>query len=285
MANVEKVGGPFEVWRLTDGSAVVELAAGRGALVSRYEIQSTPVLFLDRATFDDPARNVRGGIPVLFPFAGKPPPGSPLPQHGFARTLPWTVTEAIADEAMARVECVLTDSPQTRAAWPYPFRLTQAVSLADARLTLEWALENRGDTPMPLHFGIHPYFAVTQKQAVRVDGAEGVAFDNTSGLERPVARVDFASGEVDLHFANHVGGTTLHRGDGSQVHLAWTPQFDTMVVWTLPDRPFVCVEPWTARGGQPARAMVAPGAIERLAVDLSWFLEAPGSAAPHSTLS
>jgi len=47
------------------------------------------------------------------------------------------------------------------------------------------------------------------------------------------------------------------------------PQFTTLVVWTLPGRDFVCVEPWTAPGGALATGLalpLAPGAVERLAV-------------------
>lgn len=269
MANLEQLGGPFESWRLADGRAVVEVSPGRGALVSRFEVDGVPVLFLDASTFHDAKKNVRGGIPVLFPFAGKPPAGSTLPQHGFARTSAWTVREAIADEATARVECALTDSQDTRAHWPHAFELRQAVSLSAGRLLLEWSLENRGPEPLPLHFGIHPYFAVGDKARVRVEGARGPCFDNVRGAMTEVERPAFETGEVDLHFFDFsLGGTTLTRGDGRTVRLSWTPQFDTLVVWTLPERPFVCVEPWTARGAQPATRHVAPGQLERFAVEL-----------------
>ena len=118
------------------------------------------------------------------------------------------------------------------------------MSLFDRRLMLEWAFHNTGAAPLPLHFGIHPYFCVGPKDAVRVSGAEGLAVDNKLGVERDVRAVDFAAGEVDLHFACELGGATLTRGDGRSVKLSWTEQFGTLVLWTLPGQPFVCVEPW-----------------------------------------
>lgn len=270
MPTIERLEGPLPRWRLTEGRTFVEVAPSRGGLVTAFVVEGVSVLFMDEATLLDPSKNVRGGVPVLFPFAGKPPPGSTLGQHGFARKLPWEVTSAVADDATARLEMRLVSSAQTLADWPHAFELTCAVSLFDQRLMLEWAFHNPGLEPMPLHFGLHPYFVVGAKEAVRVQGASGLAFDNTRGAEREVSSVDFAQGEVDLHFSPfELGGTALSRGDGKLVQLAWTEQFGTLVLWTLPGQPFVCVEPWTARGQQPARHLVAPGSTERLAVAMS----------------
>lgn len=253
MASIQRIDGPIPRWRLTQGSSSVDIAPSRGGLVTSFVSDGEEVLYLDEATFSDVTKNVRGGVPLLFPFAGKTPPGSSLPQHGFARRLPWSVTSAVGDDDTARLECELKSSPETLAGWPHEFHATFAVSLFDGRLMLEWAFTSlRG--AMPLHFGIHPYFRVFDKTNVRVDG---------------VQHSSFARGEIDEHFTPfELGATTLHRGDGSKVHLSWTPQFQTLVVWTLPDKPFVCVEPWTAPGAQPARHEVREGATERLAVEV-----------------
>ena len=272
MARIERLSGALETWRLTDGASMVEVAPSRGGLVTSFVVDGVPVLFMDQATLLDPSKNVRGGVPLLFPFAGKPPPGSSLGQHGFARKLPWIAGSSRAESRgdTARLECKLSSSEQTLAAWPFSFSAQLAVSLFDSRLMLEWAFQNLGTAPMPLHFGIHPYFCVGAKEQVKVEGASGPAFDNKLGSEREVDRVDFAQGEVDLHFTPfELGGTTLHRGDGRKVKLAWTEQFKTLVVWTLPGQAFVGVEQWTSPGLSPARLHVAPGMTERLAVAMS----------------
>lgn len=270
MPHIEKLEGPLPRWRLSDGQTHVEFAPSRGGLVTRYVVEGVPVLFMDEATLLDPQKSVRGGVPLLFPIAGKAPLGSALSQHGFARKLPWEVLSAVADDDTARVECRLTSTPETLAVWPFPFEARLAVSLFDQRLLLEFAFQNRGQTPMPLHFGLHPYFCVGDKQRVRVEGATGRAFDNQRSSEREVERPDFSDGEVDLHFTPFArGGTTLDRGDGRRVKLSWTEQFGTLVVWTLPGKSFVCVEPWTDRGQAAARLSVPPGMTERVAVAMS----------------
>lgn len=266
---VEQIDHSLPRWRLRAGAAVAELAPARGVLVTRLAVAGQELLFLDEATLLDPSRNVRGGIPLLFPFAGKAPPGSPLPQHGFARRRAWEVLTATNDGTRAWVECVLRDDAESRAAWPWAFELRYAVTLAEGALSLEWTLSNRDPKPLPLHFGIHPYFRVGEKARVRVEGASGLAFDNRAQVDRHVDAVDFTDGEVDLHFpAPASRRTRLERGAGPAVELEWSSQFDTLVLWTLPGQPFVCVEPWSGRGGVPAERVVAPGESEHLSVVL-----------------
>lgn len=253
MPSIERIEGPIERWRLVEGRSSVEIAPSRGGLVTSFISDGEEVLYLDEATFTDVTKNVRGGVPLLFPFAGKTPPGSSLPQHGFARRMPWKVTSAVGDDDTARIECELRSTEETLSFWPHEFHATYAVSLFDDRLMLEWAFTSKNGA-MPLHFGIHPYFRVGDKTQVRVDG---------------IKHSSFAHGEIDEHFTPfELGATTLHRGDASRVHLSWTPQFTTLVVWTLPDKPFVCVEPWTAPGAQPSTLEVREGHTERLAVEI-----------------
>ncbi|MFT3711528.1 MAG: aldose epimerase [Archangium sp.] len=263
VTSIERDG---ERWRLRCGSAVAEVVPARGAIVSRFAVGSDEVLFLDEATLIDASKNVRGGVPVLFPFAGKPPAGSTLPQHGFARRMAWSA-EAVGEE----VVCTLHDDATTRAAWPFEFELVQRVGLSESALSLSWTFENRSAAPMPLHFGLHPYFRVpvASKSRVHVSGTVGEAYDNKAGVTRVVESVDFGQGEVDLHFSSRTPGSKLERGDGTSLELSWSRQFDTLVVWTLPEAGFVCVEPWTARGQQPATQFVAPRSRVTLALGIN----------------
>jgi galactose mutarotase-like enzyme len=258
VTSIERAG---ERWRLRNGDAVAEVVPERGAIVSRFAVGTDEILYMDEATLADREKNVRGGVPVLFPFAGKPPAGSTLPQHGFARRMPWTA-EVSGDDLI----CTLRDDATTRAAWPFSFILKQRVGLTGSALSLSWEFQNRGKAPMPLHFGLHPYFRVlpAKKSQVRVSGASGEAYDNKAGVTRSVSAIDFSAGEVDLHFASAGAGAVVERGDGSAIALEWSTAFNTLVVWTLPGAGFVCVEPWTARGEQPATRFVPPGGSEAL---------------------
>lgn len=276
--------GGFETFFLSDGIAEAELVPARGAIVSRLAVGDDEVLFLDEATLGDPKQNVRGGIPLLFPIAGKLPDDAwswehqrlPMAQHGFARKLAWEPVASFADDSTARVECRLRSSPETRLGYPFDFDARFTVSLFDGRLLLDFALTNTGQCAMPWQFGLHPYFRIPKaaKARARVETHASRVFDNRAGAESALPAIDFSQGELDLQLLDHeTNGTALHRGDGSRLRLSWTAQFNTLVLWTLPGRDFVCVEPWTAAGGALATGrgllLLSPGSTERLTVEIS----------------
>src|SRR5260221_1405602 len=113
------------------GDVSAEVAPWRGALVTQLRVGATDVLYLDRATLDDPAKTVRGGIPLLFPFAGKLADGTfaltgtQMKQHGFGRDRAWTVVEIDSGSVRMRLEA----DADTRAQWPYAFAAEHTVTL------------------------------------------------------------------------------------------------------------------------------------------------------------
>jgi galactose mutarotase-like enzyme len=258
---------------LTDGASRAEVVPERGALVTRFVVEGEPILFLDESTLADPTKNVRGGIPVLFPSPGVIPGGTytvdgreyPMRRHGFGRDLPWEVRTQEA----SRVVLALGHSEQTLREFPWRFEALLAVTLVGTALHLSFSAENRDSRPMPLHLGYHPYFYVPQanKAAASVETDASRAWDNRQGATVPFSGLDLSGPEVDMHLLDHsLQGTTLERGQGLRpVELAWSPSFTTLVVWTLAGRDFVCVEPWTAPGGAlkigHGLHTVAPGAI------------------------
>src|SRR5690348_15690583 len=113
---------------LTDGAARVEVVPERGAIVSRFDVDGAPILYLDESTLTDPTKNVRGGVPFLFPTAGRLAndryQGNEMKQHGFARNLPFAV-----DACNARsVTLSLAASDETRARFRFEFRVELTIS-------------------------------------------------------------------------------------------------------------------------------------------------------------
>jgi galactose mutarotase-like enzyme len=280
------MGGPFpgiaglDTYALVDGGCRVEVIPSRGALVTRMTVDGDEVLYLDEATVADPAKNVRGGIPVLFPIAG-PLPGDTyvaageeltLPQHGFARRLPWKVRQA--EDSLLVVG--LSSTVETRRQFPWKFDAQLTFSLVGTRLMLAFDVENQDRKPLPLHLGYHPYFRVPEalKARATVESNATHAWDNRLKREVAFNGLDLTQDEVDLHLRDHQGpGTTLERGPGSRpVRLSWSPEFRLLVVWTLKGKDFVCVEPWTAAAGALATGQgllhVQPGERTSLVFDI-----------------
>jgi glucose-6-phosphate 1-epimerase len=131
------------------------------------------MLFLSRQSRFEPGVAIRGGIPIIFPqFAGL----GPLPSHGFARNLPWTVTESGVDAgggAFARLQ--RTDDESTRAQWPHSFRAEYHVSLDEA-LTTTLRVTNTGEQPFGFQSALHTYHRVDDIRQVLIEGLEGVRY-------------------------------------------------------------------------------------------------------------
>jgi galactose mutarotase-like enzyme len=236
---------------LSDGAARAEIVPARGAIVSRFEVGGTQVLYLDRATLEDSTKNVRGGVPFLFPTAGRLQGdryrGREMKQHGFARNMPFTVERR--DARSLTLSLVATD--ETRARFPFEFRVELAISLAGPELRIAQRYQNLGDERMPLHVGFHPYFFVPEadKSRVAIETHATRAFDNVQKRDVPFAGFDFLRPEVDLHLHDHgLTRSALRRPGAPTVEIEASAEFTQWVIWALAGKDFICVEPWTAPG-------------------------------------
>ena len=227
-----------EALALAYGDVTAQVVPGRGGIVSSLAVGGRDVLFLDRATLEDPAKNVRGGIPILFPFAGKlederfRPAGTRMKQHGFGRNQPWAVRAQRADA----VRLGLVQDDQTRAQYPYAHDVEYGVQLLPRGLQVELLVHNRGPQPLPVSPGWHPYFrcpaAAKPQITADVPGlrpAEQFTNDREFdfGVEAPVtgrARFDLPG----------LGGLSL----------SFSPAMRHLQLWSQPGRDFVCLEPF-----------------------------------------
>ncbi len=262
MASVVEIDplGPWKRWRLSNEQASVDVLPGRGGLVTSFRVGPEELLFLDASTVLDATKSVRGGVPILWPIAGRlegdryESSGCEyrLKQHGFARNRPWDVLSSGVDEASPYLTLVQRDDAETRAVFPWPFELRYTVRLLGAELRMTLEAENRGDAPMPHAPGFHPYFAIpdASKAKLRVETDATWGLDNRSGKPYALGEIDFTVEELDLHLQDHfLPGTLLRRPEARPVRLGWNDGFEALVLWTLRGRDFVCVEPWAAQAG------------------------------------
>ncbi len=251
-----------------DTSATIDPVGGR---VASFRVGEREVLFAPVPPLEDPRawvppgrRWVQAGIPVLFPQAGTlagdrfADADTTIPAHGLVYSRPWTVDLHWA----SRIALSIASDQEMERAYPYSWRLTQEVVVGPRTLRLTLRLTNGGATPLPAAPGWHPYFAVPlpEKSLVRLDDVAGF---------RPPSS---ASAEIDdvLKLPRHP--LTLRYPSG-QVRLTTSDHCRCVVAWTMPDQPFLCVEPWVGPPNalnQPAqRLTVAPGATVSLWMEVS----------------
>jgi galactose mutarotase-like enzyme len=278
------VAGRYEVIRTEDllethllvdheAKARVVLAPTRGGMVTRFIVGDTNVLYLDGDTLRDATKNVRGGIPVLFPIAGRLADDKyqvdgasyTMKQHGFARNMPWSIVDQATDGG-ARLGLALAANAITRAQYPFDFRLALTYVLVGGRLTVQTRVSNLGDRAMPISPGLHPYFQLADrnKRAARVVTDATTAWDNRAGARVTLRDlIDLSADVVDLHLLDHWPRTVrLTRPEDRDVELALGVPDRVLVVWTERGRDFVCVEPWTARANafnEGSATLVPPG--------------------------
>ncbi len=273
--------GPIPELALRDDDAEVTVAPSRGALVTRFFDGTREILYLDRASFLDTSKNVRGGIPVLFPSPGKLEndrwsrngKSGALKQHGFARNAAWKVAQTDVS-TRAQATLALDSSEETRKEYPFDFRVELTFSLRAPTLRIGITVENKSAEPMPYGFGFHPYFLapLAEKSAAHIETTATRAWDNVEKRERPLGKIQLGGPEQDLHLLDHPNtSSALHLPRGA-VAVDGSPQFKRWVIWTLPEKEFICLEPWTCPGnalntGEGLRTL-APGLSDSLWVEI-----------------
>jgi galactose mutarotase-like enzyme len=265
---------------LTDSQtgAIATIEPARGGIVTRFDIGGRRVLFLDEQTLRDPTKNVRGGVPVLFPSPGKLAGDAwsyagrhgAMKQHGFARNLPWQVARSGPNAATL----TLAANDETRAQFPWDFTVEQTFAVRGTALRLEQRVTNRADSAMPFGFGFHPYFYVPDaaKRDTTIATRATRAFDNVTKQTIALSAIDLTRPEVDLHLLDHGSTASELVSPLGKVELRGSPEYTHWVVWTLAGRDFVCLEPWTCPGdalNTGERLLVlAPGETRSLWIEL-----------------
>ena len=247
---------PYAHWEYVHPSSGdrLRVVPERGGLVSEWLCNGREVLYFDQERYSDPAKSIRGGIPVLFPICGNLPNDSlplasgtyTLKQHGFARNLPWTV-ELLEDQSGVRL--CLVDTAETRAAYPFAFQVQMEIRPVASALEIVTTVSNTseaGGEAMPFSFGLHPYFNVTDLAQTQL---EGLAPRCLNHLEMADAETASQLGRLPdgVDFLTRPSGpvTLVDTAAGTRLQLQHQEPMDLTVVWTEPPRPMVCLEPWT----------------------------------------
>jgi len=261
--------------RLTAAEAEAEICL-LGATVTRYDAGGRKVLFCSETSKFASGKAIRGGVPVIFPWFGPHPTDAALPQHGFARTSEWLVTEARrTGDGDVVVVLELTASDATRALWPHDFLLRYTVSVG-SRLMLTLEVVNRSGEPFQFTEAFHTYLAVSDVRNIRITGLENTEYaDKVAGMARkrlPHAPLTLF-GETDRVFVNTAAACTLHDPEYGDIHVSKSGSRST-VVWNPWDKAdsmadlgggqwpgFVCIE--TANALENAVTLAA-GASHRM---------------------
>ncbi|MEO5635238.1 MAG: hypothetical protein ABIS26_00990 [Candidatus Paceibacterota bacterium] len=223
----------------------VSFCPERGGIITSLKFNGTEILYFDQATFLDPSKSVKGGIPILFPNAGPAHQNSQttnnfpaLAKHGFAREKKWRGNKW----RNGFQEDLLSDE-DTKKAFPYDFKLSLSGQFtSDGFFTILQNVENREqDQELPISIGLHPYF--------RVPGGDksGIKFEFEGGEDAEEGVTDWANG-VSISIEN----PKIKDKDAIMkivipqfgiITMDVSPLYKRIWIWSLPGKDFICVEP------------------------------------------
>lgn len=226
-----------------------------GAYLKAFEIGGREILFSTREMEINNEKKVRGGSPLLFP-AGGPQEGG-MSQHGFARDLKWVEETTNNDQLFnPRTLLRLQDTPETRKVFPYLFELDLSIELGKNSLFYKLGVLNKGEEPMPIAPGFHPYFNVPQKEKF------GQIKTNIKGLDLG----KYGESQLTKSLFFPLNDLEVIMPDSSKIKVEYGGSFKreqaTFVVWT-DNKNYICFEPWAAGVGalydKKQQLLVPPG--------------------------
>ena len=211
-----------------------------------------------------------GRAPILFPIVGKLKGGAMLyddrkfvmKNHGVCRDIEFKMIEKTDDS----VSFFLCDNKLTKEVYPFDFELVVTYKIVGCTLTTQLKVTNKYAAPIFFSIGGHPAFncplvsgevfedyeIVLNKeeiQGTRLFDQDGVICNKTAPFfnhsrEIPMDYTHYRQfGTLVFKNLNSTEATLISKKSGVGVKLGFDG-FQYFAVWTKPDAPFICLEPW-----------------------------------------
>lgn len=275
----------LDVYELIDSenTSWLKVVPERGGIIIGFGVDGDEVLFLNKETLYDREKNIRGGIPILFPISGQLENGEyewnghvyQMKNHGVARNQPWEVNETKTEEKQASITLGFKSNEETRRSYPFDFEVIFTYTLAKNQLTIDQQYKNHSDSDMPIYAGFHPYFKTTSKDL-------NYETDAKTYLDYNDMKINEIHGSLDL--TNKKESFVLLDAKKSEISfglpdlkktisLTYGNEFKYIVLWTEKDQEFVCVEPWMAKTNELNQkeelVLIQPNEVLKTTVNVS----------------
>lgn len=195
-----------------------------GGVVSELKYKDQDILFPYRKYLVGDVYKNRGGIPFLFPNAGKSvldeSKGFDLSQHGFARDMEWKILAENSSELVLG----LSDNEETLKVYPFQFELMMIIEVKDNAFYQTITVNNNSGNDMPVALGFHPYFYVPIE-------------------EKPAFEFKIEDFESTEYIENQRETEFTLKGI-AKIKMETSENLKTLAIWSEPNRPHICLEPW-----------------------------------------
>ncbi|AWK88752.1 aldose 1-epimerase [Azospirillum thermophilum] len=166
--------------------------------------------------------------------------------HGDAWRRPWTV----ASHGDSTLSLAFEHEP---AAWPFAYSAAQVFELSEAGLQVTLAVTNRGDRPMPLGLGHHPYWPRTPETTITAtvdaiwsadEEVMPTALERSWVCERLATGLRVSDADLDNNFTGWDRTATVRWPErNAAMRMVADAPLDFMVAYTPSAYDFFCLEP------------------------------------------
>lgn len=201
--------------------------------------------------------------PILFPIVGRLKNDSysinnttfELPRHGFARNYDFQIVNQTENSVLFQLE----SNSETLKNYPFDFQLQLEYLLEDNTLKMNYSVVNKSNETMPFSIGAHPAFAIDNNfsdYSLRFNKddkfisfeLENEQFNNSfkeiSTVNNTIS-LDYSLFEKDALVFKHLNSNELTLlENGKEVLSVQFEGFPFLGIWTKPNAPYLCIEPW-----------------------------------------
>ena len=201
--------------------------------------------------------------PILFPIVGRLKNDTysidnktyELPRHGFARNFEFQ----IVNQTESSVVFVLESNSETFKNYPFEFELRLEYELDENELKMKYFVENKSEATMPFSIGAHPAFAIENSfsdYSLKFNQTEEFIsheLDNEQ-FSNSFRKINSENGQINLNYSlfekdalvfKHLQSNKLTLLKKNEpVFSVQFEGFPYLGIWTKPNAPFLCIEPW-----------------------------------------
>ena len=232
-----------------DEQNFINFCPSRGGIITKWVKNAENILYFDEERFLNKSQSIRGGIPILFPICGSLSKSSffgdnyiDLKQHGFARDLIW---QYAIDSKKRILKLTLASNQLTKKYYPFDFELNIQILFGSDSLEFIINIENFSSKKMPINFGLHPYFNISEFKNIEFINYPFECQDQKNNtLEESDNLLKNLSDGVDLLMYSRGQIAFKDFGLKRQITLINPYPFDLSVIWSDPPRNMICLEPW-----------------------------------------
>lgn len=202
--------------------------------------------------------------PVLFPIVGRLKNDSytlngkeyNLPRHGFARNFKFEVVEKFENSVVFS----LNENEETLKVFPFEFELQIKYALENNKLTISYKVINHSNEKMPFNIGAHPAFSIPsnfeeysllfeREEVLESHHLENELFNGKSiqiNSEKEKISLNYSLFEKDALVFKHIKSNEISVLKSNNPYIKVNFEgFPFLGIWTKPNAPFICIEPWT----------------------------------------